>query len=169
MGYIHEQPGWPDLKWNEGRLAGTLAVVRFSQGRLLGRIEAMGFPFRDEAELTTLTRDVVKSSAIEGERLNPAEVRSSIARRLGMDGGSDRPASRAFRERANSHPMNERQKIVLKRLVDGFRGNLNTSRYAKLAKCSEDTALRDIKALCEWGILVRNPAGGRSTSYAPAI
>ena len=363
MGYIHEQPGWPDLTWDEGRLASNLAAVRFSQGRLLGKMEAMGFSFRDEAGLTTLTRDVVKSSAIEGERLDAAEVRSSIARRLGMDGGKDRPASRevegivemmldatqhcrlpltkerlfswhaslfptgrsglrrivtgawrtdengpmqvvsgppgkerihfeavpatqlegemgaflkwfeaprsldpilfaglahlrvltihpfedgngriaraiadlilarsedterrfyslsgqiekdrkayylqleraqsgdldvtawldwflgclgraigsaeetlatvlgkaAIWERANRYPVNERQKIVLNRLLDGFRGNLNTSKYAKLAKCSEDTALRDIKALCEWGILARNAAGGRSTSYA---
>jgi len=55
---------------------------------------------------------------------------------------------------------------VLNRLLDGFQGHLTTSKYAKLAKCSEDTALRDIRLLCDWGVLARNPGGGRSTSYA---
>jgi Fic family protein len=57
---------------------------------------------------------------------------------------------------------------VLNRLLDGFEGKLTTSKYAKLAKCSQDTALRDILPLVERGILVRNPKGGRSTSYALA-
>lgn len=55
---------------------------------------------------------------------------------------------------------------MINRLLDGFDGNLTTSKYAKLAECSQDTALRDILALVEHGMLVRNPAGGRSTSYA---
>jgi Fic family protein len=62
--------------------------------------------------------------------------------------------------------LNERQRLVLNRLLDGFEGKLTTSKWAKLAKCSHDTALRDIVALVEGGILVRNAAGGRSTSYA---
>src|SRR5207253_11436410 len=65
--------------------------------------------------------------------------------------------------------VNERQRLVLNRLLDGFQGKLTTSKYAKLAKCSQDTALRDILSLVERGILVRNPEGGRSTSYALAI
>lgn len=64
--------------------------------------------------------------------------------------------------------INERQRLVLNRLVDGFQGKLTTSKYAKLAKCSQDTALRDILPLVERGILVRGPEGGRSTSYALA-
>ncbi|HUY28883.1 MAG TPA: hypothetical protein VMV27_15850 [Candidatus Binataceae bacterium] len=59
--------------------------------------------------------------------------------------------------------------MVLNRLLDGFEGKLTTSKYAKLAKCSQDTALRDILPLVERGILVRNPEGGRSTSYALAL
>ena len=59
--------------------------MRHKQGRLLGKMEALGFELRAEASLTVLTSDVVKSSAIEGETLNPEEVRSSIARRLGLD------------------------------------------------------------------------------------
>ncbi len=64
--------------------------------------------------------------------------------------------------------LNDRQRLVVNRLLDGFEGKLTTSKYAKLAKCSADTALRDILHLVERGILVRNPEGGRSTSYALA-
>jgi Fic family protein len=64
--------------------------------------------------------------------------------------------------------LNERQRLVLNRLLDGFEGKLTTSKWAKLAKCSHDTALRDIAALVQGGILVRNPEGGRSTSYTLA-
>jgi len=64
--------------------------------------------------------------------------------------------------------INERQRLVLNRLLNGFEGKLTTSKYAALAKCSPDTALRDILVLVEHGILVRNPEGGRSTSYALA-
>src|SRR5437762_7174380 len=65
--------------------------------------------------------------------------------------------------------INERQRLVLNRLLDGFEGKLTTSKWAMLAKCSQDTALRDILPLVERGILVRNSAGGRSTSYALAM
>jgi Fic family protein len=65
--------------------------------------------------------------------------------------------------------INERQRLVLNRLLDGFEGKITTSKYAKLAKCSQDTALRDILPLVERGILVRNPEGGRSTSYSLAM
>ena len=85
MRYIHEKPGWPDLTWDSDKLAATLAAVRHKQGRLLGKMEALGFDLRTEANLAVLTTDVVKSSAIEGETLNPEEVRSSLARRLGLD------------------------------------------------------------------------------------
>lgn len=64
--------------------------------------------------------------------------------------------------------LNDRQRLVLNRLPDGFEGKLTTSKYAKLAKSSQDTALRDILPLVERGVLVRNPEGGRSTSYALA-
>jgi Fic family protein len=74
----------------------------------------------------------------------------------------------SIRERAQGVPLNDRQRLVLNRLFDGFEGKLTTSKYAKLAKCSQDTALRDILPLVERGILVRNPEGGRSTSYALA-
>lgn len=360
--YIHEKPGWPDLTWDAEALAAPLAAVRHRQGRLLGRMEALGFELRAEARLAVLTSDVVKSSAIEGEKLDPAQVRSSIARRLGLDvaglpkptrdvdgvvemmldatrnfarpltrqrlfdwhaslfptgrsgmsaitvgawrtadsgpmqvvsgpmgrekvhfeappphrvaaemsrflkwfnapppvdpvlvaaiahfwfvtihpfddgngriaraiadlalaradGTSDRfysmssqiEAERSdyYRElesaqrgdldvtrwlawflgclgraidgaetscgavlykarmwqRINRRPVSERQRLVINRMLNGFKGFLSTSKYAKLAKCSPDTALRDIRELLDRGILVQNPARGRSTSY----
>jgi Fic family protein len=363
--YIHELQDWPRLHWNRELLAEPLADVRHRQGRLIGHMEALGFSLRQEASLQTLTADVVTSSAIEGEKLDAEVVRSSIARRLGMDIGALKPADRnvdgvvemmldatrhydqpltterlfawnsslfpigrsgmtrikvgawrddstgpmevvsgpvgnehvhfqapparrldgemqAFLEWFNAgadidpvlkaglahlwfvtvHPfadgngriaraiadmalarsekspqrfysmsaqirqergsyymsleevqkgtlditpwmqwfldclgggidgaqttlsavlakarfweavgaatINERQRLVLNRLLDGFEGKLTTTKYAKLAKCSQDTALRDILPLVERGILVRSPAGGRSTSYAVA-
>jgi Fic family protein len=360
--FIHELKDWPRFHWNRERLAEPLAAVRHQQGRLLGNMEALGFNLRQEAVLQTLTEDVLKSSEIEGEKLDAAQVRSSIARRLGMDIGALKPADRnvegvvemmldatrhydqpltderllawhaslfptgrsgmtkikagawrddstgpmevvsgpigkekvhfqapeakrldadmrtfldwfnasavidqvlkaaqahvwfvtihpfddgngriaraiadmalarsenspqrfysmsaqireeraayynileqtqkgtlditpwmewflgclgraiegaqtmlgtvlakaRFWKRIADFPINERQRVVLNRLLNGFEGKFTTTKYAALAKCSQDTALRDILPLVERGILVRNPEGGRSTSY----
>jgi Fic family protein len=361
--YIHELSGWPHLEWDRDRLADPLADIRHRQGRLTGHLEALGFNLQQEAVLETLSSDVLKSSEIEGEKLNAEQVRSSIARRLGIDIGALKPADRnvdgvvemmldatrhydqpltaerlfgwhsslfptgrsgmhkitigTWREDSTGpmevvsgaigkehvhfqappanrldeemrtfldwfnaksdidpvlkaglahfwfvtiHPfddgngriaraiadlaltrsenspqrfysmsaqirqqrdayydmleqtqkgplditpwmewfldclggaidsaqitlgsiltkarlwetiasvaINPRQRLVLNRLLNGFEGKLTTSKYAQLAKCSHDTALRDILALVENGILIRNPEGGRSTSYA---
>ena len=363
MRYIHELAEWPKLIWDDARLSPLLAEVRHRQGRLLGRMEGLGFRVRSETSLRTLTADVVKSSAIEGEILDAEAVRSSIARRLGLDVAGTIPASRdvegivemmldatqnyvkpltaerlfgwhaslfptgrsgmrritvaAWRpaeagamqvvsgpigrenvhfeapaaekldgemntfldwlnaenrvdpvlkagiahfwfvtihpfedgngrigraiadmalaradgaaerfysmssqieierkmyyfsleaaqkggiditswlewflnclsraidgaeaalsgvlgkarvwEKINQEPVNERQRKVINRLLDGFEGKLTSSKYAKIAKCSEDTALRDIHALVGRGILIQNEGGGRSTSYS---
>tara|TARA_B100001248_G_scaffold262563_1_gene259440 strand:- start:2783 stop:3892 length:1110 start_codon:yes stop_codon:yes gene_type:complete len=361
--WIHEQEDWPNFVWDTEVLASKLTEMRHRQGRLLGRMEGLGFDLRQEASLDVLTSDVVKSSAIEGEYLNPEEVRSSIARRLGIDVAGLVPASRdvegivemmldatqmfekpltkerllswhaalfptgrsgmhritvgawrtldagpmqvvsgpigrervhfeapgaqrlevemaAFLEwfnkqdnidgvlragiahfwfvtihpfedgngriaraisdmvlaradgtsdrfyslsnqieferkeyydqlerqqsgvlditnwldwfldcfgravlnaeqalgrilfkaqlwdKINQNPVNERQRLVINRMLEpDFKGYMNTSKYAKLAKCSNDTALRDIQALKERGIFSQNPGGGRSTSY----
>lgn len=77
-------------------------------------------------------------------------------------------AKARFWEAISGVSINDRQRFVLNRLLDGFEGKLTTSKYAKLAKCSQDSALRDILSLVERGILIRNPEGGRSTSYALA-
>jgi len=360
--YVYRQPDWPRLHWNRESLAERLASVRHEQGRLMGRMEALGFKLRQEAVLKTLTEDVLKSSEIEGEHLDAQQVRSSIGRRLGMDIGGlkhvDRnvegvvemmldatrhydqpltterlfawhaslfPSGRSGMRRIRAgawrddsggpmrvlsgpvgkermhfeapvaetlggevqtflswfngktetdwvvksgiahfwfvtiHPfddgngriaraiadmalarseqssqrfysmsaqirqersayydileqtqkgttditpwmdwflgclsraiegaqatlatvltkarfwesladvsVNERQRLVLNRLLDGFEGKLTTSKWAKLAKSSQDTALRDIQPLVERGIFVRSAGGGRSTSY----
>jgi len=364
--YIHQRPDWPKFHWSDDRIATQLARVRHRQGRLIGRMEGLGFPVRAEAVLQTLTEDVVKSSAIEGEVLDKEQVRSSIARRLGMDIGALTPADRnvegvvemmldatqkfaepltvarlfdwhaslfptgrsgmsriavgAWRDDKNgpmqvvsgpigrervhyqapsakrvhremqafvkafnrddaidpvlkaalahlwlvtihpfddgngriaraiadmalarsensaqrfyslsaqirserkayydvleetqkgdldvttwlawfldcldrafdgaeatlasvlrkarfwqaqaSAPLNERQRVMINRLFDGFAGKLTTSKWATIAKCSQDTALRDIDDLVKRGILVKDAAGGRSTSYALAV
>jgi len=361
MSYIYEVEGWPDFQWDHSSLLPLVAEIRHKQGRLLGRMEGLGFRFRAEAQLSTLTEDAVKSSAIEGERLDAEQVRSSIARRLGFEfagtavpsrhvegiveimldatqqfsrpltkerlfgwhaalfptgysglykiavGEWRRPESGpmqvvsgpigrekvhfeapaaekvdaemaaflAWFDRSEIHPVlkagvahlwfvtihpfsdgngrigraiadmalaradlttdrfysmsaqieserkdyyhqletvqkaglditpwltwflgclrraiekaeaglqqtlkkarlweridsdlvNVRQRKVINRLFDGLEGKLTTSKYAKLAKCSSDTALRDIKDLVERGVLVQDEAGGRSTSY----
>jgi Fic family protein len=83
--YIHELPDWPHFFWNKAHLLEPLAALRHKQGRLLGQMEALGFSLRAEANLETLTLDVLKSSEIEGAILSPEQVRSSVARHLGMD------------------------------------------------------------------------------------
>jgi Fic family protein len=363
MTYIYERKGWPDLAWSRERLTGPLIDVRYRQGRLIGQMEGLGFSLKNEAVLQTLTQDVLKTSDIEGEKLDKDQVRSSIARRLGLDIGalaqadrhvdgvvevtldatqhhaapltqkrlfawhaalfptgysglskiaagkwrdgkagpmevisgpigrekvhyrapaSDRAPSemRAFlkwfnapsdidpvlkaglahlrfvtihpfedgngriaraiadmalarsegcpqrfysmsaqirQERAAYYdmleqtqkggldvtdwlewflacldrafarayetlasvmgkarfweayaavPLNERQRLVVNRMLDGFEGKLTSSKWAKLAKCSQDTASRDIAALLKAGMLVKEQGGGRSTSYA---
>lgn len=85
--YIHERKDWPEFKWDEKKLFPLLAEVRHQQGRLLGRMQALGFALREEATLQTLTQDVIKTSEIENEKLNKDQVRSSIAKRLGIDIG----------------------------------------------------------------------------------
>jgi Fic family protein len=94
MVYIHERKDWPAFRWSEQTLAPRLAAVRHRQGRLIGRMEALGFQLQAEAVLQTLTEEVQKSSEIEGEMLDKEQVRSSIARRLGMDVGALTPADR---------------------------------------------------------------------------
>jgi Fic family protein len=365
MTYIHQRKEWPRMTWDAQRLAGALAGVRHRQGRLIGRMEGLGFSLRNEAVLQTLTEDVLKSNEIEGEKLDRDQVRSSIARRLGLDVGglvavdrhvegvvemmldaNGRYADPLTRERLfawhaalfptgrsgmariavgrwrgvpsdpmqavsgpigrekihyqapeakrvpkemqaflkwfnatpaidpvlaaglahlwfvtihpfedgngriaraiadmvlarsekssqrfyslsaqirlersayydaleaaqkgglditpwltwfldcldraidgavqtlsgvfrkarfwESHaqsPFNERQRTILNRLFDGFEGKLTSSKWAKLAKCSQDTALRDIDDLVQRGVLVKEPGGGRSTSYTLA-
>ena len=92
--YIHELADWPSLTWNQEKLSELLAAVRHRQGRLIGRMESLGFNLRREAVLETLTEDVLKSSEIEGEFLDKEQVRSSVARRLGVDIGAVAPVDR---------------------------------------------------------------------------
>ena len=77
--YIHDRPDWPRFQWDNEALAAPLAAVRHHQGRLIGRMEGLGFQLRAEAVLQSLTEEVLKSSEIEGEQLDREQVRSSIA------------------------------------------------------------------------------------------
>ena len=83
--YIHEYENWTDFFWDEKKVSLKLAKTRNLQGRLLGKMESLGFDLQDEAVLNTLTIEIVKSSEIEGEILDLEQVRSSIARRLGIE------------------------------------------------------------------------------------
>lgn len=92
--YIWQRPEWPMWQFDSARLAEQLSKVTLERGRLLGSMQALGFKLAEEATLRALTDEVIKSSEIEGEKLNPESVRSSLARRLGMDIGALAPADR---------------------------------------------------------------------------
>ena len=82
--YMWQRPSWPEFKWDERALEKPLSETRFKQGQLLGQMKGLGFNLQEQAVLETLTQDVIKSSEIEGEKLDANQVRSSVARRLGM-------------------------------------------------------------------------------------
>jgi Fic family protein len=92
--FIWQRADWPAMRYDLAALAGSLAEVSCAQGRLLGRLADVGMPLRDQACLAALTEDVVKTCEIEGERLDVDSVRSSIARRLGVDIGALAPVDR---------------------------------------------------------------------------
>src|ERR1700692_994175 len=92
--YIYQLRDWPRFSWSREQLAEPLAAVRHRQGRLIGHMEALGFNLRQEAALQMLTADVLKSSEIEGERLDAEQVRSSMVRPLGMEIGALKPPDR---------------------------------------------------------------------------
>lgn len=94
--YIWETDGWPRFEWQTEQLVSDLVQARHAQGRLLGRMMGLGFDLRSQAWVETLTRDVVDSSAIEGQRLDPKQVRSSIGRHLGVDVGALEPLDRSI-------------------------------------------------------------------------
>ena len=83
--YIYQQKNWPNFYWNNETIIPLISQVRHLQGKMIGKMESLGFELRNEAILETLTLDVIKTSEIEGQILNPEQVRSSIARHLGMD------------------------------------------------------------------------------------
>lgn len=92
--YIHSLKDWPTFNWEDDRVLLPLSTVRHKQGRLLGKLEGLSFRLREEATLETLTQDVIKSSEIEGEKLPADQVRSSIARRLGIEIAGEVTANR---------------------------------------------------------------------------
>ena len=83
--YIHEKQNWTNFNWDHAKISMLLISVRYLQGRILGRMESLGFEFSERATLESLISDVVDTSRIEGEFLNPEFVRSSIARKMGLD------------------------------------------------------------------------------------
>lgn len=92
--YIYRRRGWPAFTWDREELLEQLARVRHRQGRMTGKMVALGFTLQEEAELEMVTLDAMKTSEIEGEYFDREQVRSSVARKLGMDIGSTLPADR---------------------------------------------------------------------------
>ncbi|GAB2802526.1 hypothetical protein GCM10027275_55990 [Rhabdobacter roseus] len=89
--YIYQYSQWPQFRWDAHTVIPLLASVRHKQGKLIGRMMSLGFALQEEAELKTLTQDALKTTEIEGEFLDPDQVRSSIARKLGLDIGTSIP------------------------------------------------------------------------------
>lgn len=86
-GYIYQREGWPRFRWDAASLTPKLSSTRLHQGKVLGHLQALGFSAQEKALLDSTTLEIVKSSEIEGEALPPDQVRSSIARRLGLEDG----------------------------------------------------------------------------------
>jgi len=94
MRYLYQNKDWPHFRWDAERLASHLSSTRYKQGLLLGKMQDLGYQLKTEATLAALTEETVKSSAIEGEELNPESVRSSLARHMGLETTGTRTVDR---------------------------------------------------------------------------
>jgi Fic family protein len=94
MVYLYNNKDWPKFTWDAIPLVSPVSAARYNQGMLLGKMQDLGYQLKSEATLSALTEETVKSSAIEGEELNPESVRSSLARRMGLEAAGTRPADR---------------------------------------------------------------------------
>jgi Fic family protein len=136
--YIYQDKDWPHFRWSDTLLVRHLGAVRHHQGQLTGRMEALGFDLRAEAVLATLTEDVIKSSEIEGVVLDRNQVRSSIARRLGIDVGGLAPADRTVEgvvEMMLDATQNYEKALTVERLL-AWHGSLFPSARSGLRKIS---------------------------------
>lgn len=133
--YLWERAGWPNFSWDAKALLEPLATARHRQGLLLGRMVQLGFELQREAQLEAVTEEVVKSSEIEGEHLDRASVRSSVARQLGLpDAGVLAPADRRTEgvvEMMLDATRNHAQRLTKKRLV-GWHAALFPTGYSGL-------------------------------------
>lgn len=136
MKYIYQTNVWPQFIWGHKEIEPLLAEVRNAQGKLTGRMEALGLACRSEAALETLTLEIVKSSEIEGEILDSKQVRSSIARRLGMEIGglvsSDRYVD-GIVEMMLEATQNFKNKLTAQRLF-GWHASLFPTGYSGMHK-----------------------------------
>lgn len=134
--YIWERPEWPKFEWDDGALIEPLATARLNQGRLLGRMQSLGFDLQLEAQLQALTNEVLKSSEIEGDILDHASVRSSLARRLGVPEAATTPIDRRTEgvvEMMLDATRNFDQPLTAERLF-GWQAALFPTGYSGLAK-----------------------------------
>ena len=134
--YLWQAPDWPHWQYDLAALAGPMTEVSRAQGMLHGRLADVGAALRDQASLVALTEDVVKTSEIEGEQLNVASVRSSIARRLGVDIGALAPVDRHVEgvvEMVLDATANNQAPVTQARLF-GWHAALFPTGYSGLAK-----------------------------------
>ena len=134
--YIWQQKAWPHWQYDHKQLAPLLAQVHLAQGHLQGRMHDLGMDLRDHAVLRVLTEDVLKTSEIEGESLNPESVRSSIARRLGLDIGALAPADRhvdGVVDMVLDAIQNHQSQLTAKRL-HGWRAAMFPTGFSGLSK-----------------------------------
>lgn len=139
--YIYDLPDWPRFRWHQEAISPRLAAVRHKQARLIGRMQALGFTLRKEAELRTLTLEVLKSSEIEGEILDKDQVRSSVARRLGVDIGALTPEDRKVEgvvEMVLDATRNYEKPLTRERLF-GWHASLFPTGYSGLRKIKVGT------------------------------
>jgi Fic family protein len=166
--YIHELESWPHFRLNQESLVGQLATVRHLQGRLIGRMEGLGFSLRAEATLRSLTEEILKSNEIEGEQLDRDQVRSSIARRLGIDIGALTPADRNV-EGVVEMMLNATQKYgepVTKARLFGWHAALFPTGYSGINKITVGTWRKDSAGPMQ---VVSGPVGSEKVHYeAPA-
>lgn len=139
--YIYDLPDWPRFRWNQDAISPRLAAVHHKQDRLIGRMQALGFPLRKEAELRTLTLEVLKSSEIEGEILNNDQVRSSVARRLGVDIGALTPEDRKVEGVVEMvlDATRSYEKPLTKEMLFGWHASLFPTGYSGLRKITVGT------------------------------
>jgi Fic family protein len=168
MTYIHEREDWPRFRVDQERLANRLASVRHLQGRLLGRMERLGFALRAQATLQSLTEEILKSNEIEGEKLDRDQVRSSIAQRLGVDIGSLTPADRNV-EGVVEMMLDATQKYdqpLTKRRLFGWHAALFPTGYSGMIKIRAGAWRKDEAATMQ---VVSGPIGREKIHYeAPA-
>ena len=184
--YIHQLKGWPKFRWDHERLTPKLAAVRHRQGRLVGRMARAIADLPLARSEKSAQRFYSMSAQIREERKGYYDILKATQRGnleitswlewfLGcLDRAFEGAATilagvtekARFWEEHRNQSLNERQRLVINRLLDRFEGKLTSSKWAKLAKCSQDTALRDIDDLVARHILVKDPARGRSTSYS---
>lgn len=162
--YIWEREDWPKLTWDDAALSTKLAHVSRSQGRLLGHMESLGFDLRTEAQLQTLTQDVVQSSAIEGENLESEQVRSSIARKLGVDIAGSVPSDRnvdGIVDMMLDATGNHAEPLTAERLC-GWHGALFPTGYSGMFKIHVGKYRDDAKGTMQ---VVSGPVGKQKIHY----
>jgi Fic family protein len=162
--YIWKSPHWPQWQFDSDALAAPLAQVSQAQGMLLGRLADVGMGLRDQASLAALTQDVLKTSEIEGESLNVASVRSSIARRLGLDIGALAPVDRHVEgvvEMVLDATANHQQAVTEQRIY-GWHAALFPTGYSGMSKIAVGTWRDDAAGPMQ---VVSGPIGRQKVHY----